>query len=58
MYPHEPVVSFDGINATDIEELELLPELTTTSLSNIKPFHRHLLIHTSEDLVQSWKSQT
>ena len=57
MYPHEPV-SFDGINAKDTEELELLPELSTTSLSNVRPFHRHLFIHTSEDLVQSWKSQT
>lgn len=57
MYSHEPV-SFDVINAKDTEELELLPELSTTSLSNVRLFHRHLFIHISEDLVQSWKSQT
>lgn len=36
----------------------MLPELSTTSLSDIRPFHRHLFIHISEDPVQSWKSQT
>lgn len=56
MYPHEPV-TFDSIHAKDTEELELLPELSTTSPSNVRPFHWHLFIHTSEDLVQSWKSQ-
>ena len=53
MYPHEPVC-FDGINTKHTEELERLPELSNTSLSNVSPFH----IHASEDLVQSWKSQT
>lgn len=57
MYPHEPV-SFDGINAKDTEELELLSELRNTSSNNTKPFHRHLLIYTPEDLVQNWKSRT
>lgn len=46
----------DGINAKDTEELQLLAELSTTSVSDVRPFHRHLFIHTVEELLlqESW----
>lgn len=58
MYSHEPV-SFDVINAKDTEELELLPELSTTSLSNVKtisqaPIHSHIWGSGAELEVTDW----
>lgn len=46
----------DGINAKDTEELQLLAELSITSVSDVRPFHRHLFIHTVEELLlpESW----